>query len=254
MRSSEPIPQDLPEEARDTLRSYLNDVIRLFGAALEAVILYGSAVRGEYLHSRSNLNLLLLLTKHDADLLRRYAKTHRRWASEKIVVPLLLTEDDLLASQELFPLECLEIKECHVLLTGRDPFPTLQIDTSRLAVECEREMAGNLIRLQQRVVEGGGKAEAQAILLPLSLTALLPSLRGLYRTLGHVVPGSTGGMLADLRPRFGIDSSVFQEVWQLKHGLITPGSLEMPRLFERYVTALRTLVERVGQLRKAHQP
>jgi hypothetical protein len=254
MHSSEPIPQNLPEEARDTLRSYLNDVIKLFGTALEAVILYGSAVRGEYVHGRSNLNLLLLLSKHDAELLRRYAKAHRRWASEKIVVPLLFTEEDLQASQELFPLECLEIKECHVLLTGRDPFPRLQIDISRLAVECEREIVGNLIRLQQRIVEGGGKAEAQAILLPLSLTALLPSLRGLYHAQGHAVPGSTGGMLADLRPRFGIDPSVFQEVWQLKNGLITPGSLEMPRLFERYVTALRTLVERVGQLRKAHQP
>lgn len=87
--------QKLPFDVRETLRSYLTDVTALFGPTLEAVILYGSAARGDYIPGRSNINLLLLLAKHDIGVLQRYGKEHRRWSKEHIVVPLFLTEEEL---------------------------------------------------------------------------------------------------------------------------------------------------------------
>ena len=41
------------------------------------------------------------------------------------------------------------------------------------------------MRLRQRFVEGGGTEEATTMLLPLSLTALLPCLRGVQRLAGQ---------------------------------------------------------------------
>lgn len=241
--------QDLPLDVRETLRSYLTDVTALFGPSLKAVILYGSAARGEYLPGRSNINLLLLLAKHDVGALQRYGKEHRRWSQERIVVPLFLTEEELRSSASLFPLESLEIKEQHVLLTGRDPFPTLAIDLRNLLGQCEQEIRGNLLRLRQRFVEGAGKAEAAAVLLPLSLTALLPCLRGLFRLLKIPIPRMTESLLESLQFGLGVDSVTFLDVLHVKRGLISPGPLEMPRLFERYVSSLQTLIERAEQLK-----
>jgi hypothetical protein len=240
--------QDLQTEVRQTLRSYVADVVRLFGSDLLAIILYGSAARGEYLLGRSNLNLMLILSAQDASVLARYGKAHRRWQREGIVVPLLLTEQELHTSAALFPLEYLDIKESHVLLKGRDPFPELQIDLRNLRVQCEQEIRGNLLRLRQRFVEGGGKPEAAAILLPLSLTALLPALRGLFRLLGFRLPASTDTLLGDLKAQLALDPTVFQDVLRLKRGLISPGPLEFPRLFERYLTTLQGLVEKLDRL------
>ncbi|MGH7206933.1 MAG: hypothetical protein ACREI2_12080 [Nitrospiraceae bacterium] len=246
---SDGVLQDLPLDVRETLRSYLTDVTALFGPSLEAVILYGSAARGEYLPGRSNINLLLLLAKHDIDALQRYGKEHRRWSKEHIVVPLFLTEEGLRSSTALFPLEFLEIKEQHVLLAGRDPFPTLAIDLRNLLVQCEQEIRGNLLRLRQRFVEGAGKPETVEILLPLSFTALLPCLRGLFRLLKIPIPRMTEALLESLQPSLGVDPVTFQDVLHLKRGLISPGPLEMPRLFERYGSSLQTLIERVEQLK-----
>lgn len=246
---SDGILHELPLDVRDTLRSYLTDVTALFGPSLEAVILYGSAARGEYLPGRSNINLLLLLSKHDIGALHRYAKAHRRWSKERIVVPLFLTEEELRSSASLFPLEYLEIKEQHVLLTGRNPLPTLALDLHNLLGQCEQEIRGNLLRLRQRFVEGGGTQEAIAILLPLSLTAMLPTLRGLFRLLRLPIPRTTEALLESLRSGLGVDPVTFQDVLHVKRGLISPGPLEMPRLFERYASSLQTLVERVEQLK-----
>jgi predicted nucleotidyltransferase len=247
--STEGIPEHLPAEVRHTLRAYLAEVTTLFGRTLEAVVLYGSAAGGEFLPERSNLNILIVLAKPETERLAQYAKVHTRWGKDNIVVPLFLTVHELPASSGLFPLEYLEMKEQHVLLAGRDPFPTLHVDQRHLRLQCEQEIRGNLLRLRQRFVEGGGKQEAVLILLPLSLTALMPCLRGLLRIQGLSVPSTSDGLFDQLQARWGLDPAGFREVLSLKRGQSTPGPLEVPRLFDRYVVSLEGLIQRVERLK-----
>jgi hypothetical protein len=238
---------EIPETVRETLRPYLAQVQKLFGDALEAVILYGSAAGLEYLPGKSNINLLVLLTKLDTELLKHYAALHKRWQKEQVVVPLFLTQAELRSSLALFPLEYLEIQEQHVLLAGRDPFPELRIDERNLRLQCEQELRGNLFRLRQRFVEGGASTEAITILLPLSLTALLPCLRGLLRAKERLVERSADKVLQAVEKEFGIDTAAFRDVLNLKRGIVSPGPAEAPRLFDRYSAALQVLVEKVGR-------
>ncbi len=236
---------EIPESVRETLRPYLAQVQALFGTALEAVILYGSAAGGEYLPGRSNINLLILLARQDTDLLKQYAAMHKRWKKEQIVVPLFLTQAELRSSVELFPLEYLEIQEQHVLLAGRDPFPEIRIDGRNLRLQCEQELRGNLLRLRQRFVEGGASTEAITILLPLSLTALLPCLRGLLRAAGNPIGRSSEAVLKAVQQQWNVDCSAFQDVLSLKRGIIGPGPAEAPRLFDRYAATMQTLVDKL---------
>ena len=48
--------EGLPSETQTTIRTYTKDVSKIFGSLLEGILLYGSAVRGDFLHGRSNLN------------------------------------------------------------------------------------------------------------------------------------------------------------------------------------------------------
>lgn len=239
----------LPEEARPFLRGFLADATEIFGPSLEAVILYGSAARGEYLPGRSNLNLLLLVAEHEVGRLQRYAGAHKRWSRERIVVPLFLTRAELEALPALFPLECLDLVEHHLLLAGDDPFTGLSPDLRRLPERCEGEVRTNLLRTRQRFVEGGGTAEAALILLPLSVTSLLCGLRGLARLLDLAPAKTSDGLLDDLRESLGLDLAPVHEALRLKRGQLTPGPLEVPRLFDRYCGALGALAERVARLR-----
>ena len=251
MADPDMLPQDLPAEVRQTLRAWVAEAVKLFGPGLEAILLYGSAARGEFLPGRSNLNLLVVLGKRDLGLLGDYARVHKQWSREGIVVPLFFAQPELERLSRLFPLEWQEIKDAHRLLAGRDPLPGLEVDGRHLAVQCEQEIGGNLLRLRQRFVEGGGTQEAMLLLLPLSLTALLPCLRGLLRSLSERVapPRSTDAMLELLPTALGVDPAVFQEVLKLKRGIISPGPVEVPRLFDRYLAALESLLERVARLK-----
>lgn len=241
--------ETLPEEVRQTLVSYVARMTDLYGPALHAIILYGSAVRGDYVPGRSNLNLLVLVAKIDVSVLQNYTKIHKRFQKEQIPVPLFLTEEELRASASLFSLEYTDIAAFHHVLMGHDPFVGLVIDSGHLSVQCEQEVRGNLLRLRQRLVEGSASMEAMGILLPLSLTALLVCLRAVVRELGMPVPRTTDSMLSDLPSAVGIDPAALQEIWNLKRGVISPGPAEFPRLFERYLSTLDAVASRIGQLR-----
>ncbi|MEY4527314.1 MAG: hypothetical protein RL768_1033 [Nitrospirota bacterium] len=245
MVGSEWVIDGLPDEYLQQLRAYVKDVQRLYGDALDGVLLYGSAVRGEFLPGRSNLNVVLIVKSARADQLKKYGAVHRRWAKEQVVVPLFVTQADLPAMSLVFPLEYLEIQEQHRLLAGQDPFVGFKVDQRHLLAEVLQSLRGNLLRVRQRFIEGGGSEEAITILLPLSLTAMLPVLRGVQRLLGRPVLSQGEPLLKDFETFLSIDLSGLRDAWLLKRGQISPGQKEIPRLMERYLECLERLVQAV---------
>lgn len=241
MASGERIIEGLPEETQRLLPLYAKAVKEAFGDRLEGLLLYGSAVRGEFLPGRSNLNMLLLVSDFDAATLSLYGPIHKRWSKEQIVVPLFLTDQELSSTSGLFPLEFLEIQEHHRVLGGRDPFVGFHVDTSRLKNEVLRELAGNVVRLRQRFVEGGGSNDAVTILLPLAVTSTIPLLRGVQRVMGWPVLSQSDAVVKDVADRLNLNLQGLHDALLLKRGQITPGPAEVSRLFSRYLTAATAL-------------
>ena len=250
---TERVIEGLSPEVETLLQNYTKDVKGVFGAELEGLLLYGSAVRGEFLPGRSNLNILLLVTSYDSVVLKRYIALHRKWAKEQILVPLFLTEEELHTSASIFPLEFLEIQEQHRVLGGRDPFIGFHVPTDRLRESVVQGLAGNLLRLRQRYVEGGGTDDATTVLLPLSITSTIPLLRGVQRLLGRPVPAQSDVVITDVAEQLKLDLQGLQDAWLLKRGRISPGPSEVPRLFDRYLQASTALTRAVAQMFQAGQ-
>jgi len=239
----------LQEETHAPLRGFLRSIKKQKDLKLEAILVYGSAARGEFLEGYSNINVLVVLEQITQPVLQRWSGIHKQWAREKIIAPLFLTHTDLQQSSDVFPLEYLDIKEWHVLLEGRDPFPELHVNQAHLFVQCRQEIHANLLRVRQCYVEGWGRVEAIQTVLPLSLTALLPCLRGLYRLLNRPSNIKSPEILDELKATLDVDPSVFFEVWRLKRGLSTPGKHELPKLLERYIEGLGQLVDKIESMK-----
>jgi hypothetical protein len=248
MATTERLIEGLPDETQKLLHSYVKEVKALFGEQLEGVLLYGSAVRGEFLQGRSNLNLLLLVSSYAQSLLKGYSVIHRRWSKEQIIAPLFLAEEELRSSASVFPLEYLEIQEQHRVLGGRDPFVGFRVETARVAAEVKQGLTGSLFRLRQRFVEGNATDEAALILVPLSVAGLLPLLRGIQRIQGRPILYQSDALIKDMAAHLSLDLQGLQDALLLKRGQITPGPKEIPRLFERYLQAVSSLAGKVTSL------
>ena len=250
---TERVIEGLPDEIQKLLQNYVKDVKGVFGEQLEGMLLYGSAVRGEFLPGRSNLNILLLVSSYDSAVLKRYSALHRQWSKEQIVVPLFLTEEELRISAAVYPLEFLEIQEQHRVLGGRDPFIGFHVKADRLREAVVQGLMSHLLRLRQRYVEGGGSDDATTILLPLSITSTLPLLRGLQRLLGRPVLSQSDAVIKDVAEQLKLDLHGLLDALLLKRGQISPGPQEVPRLFDRYLQAATALARAVEQLSQSGQ-
>ncbi|HSQ50520.1 MAG TPA: hypothetical protein VLL94_04555 [Nitrospiraceae bacterium] len=253
MSTAERLIEGLPDETQNLLQTYVKEVKGAFGEQLEGLLLYGSAVRGEFLPGRSNLNLLLLVSSYGSAVLKQYSALHRRWSKEQIVVPLFLTEEEVHMSAAVFPLEFLEIQEQHRVLSGRDPFIGFHVKTDQLRETVLQGLTSHVLRLRQRYVEGGGGDEATMILLPLAITSTLPLLRGVQRILGRPVLSHSEAVIADVAGQLKLDLQGLLDAWSLKRGQISPGPREAPRLFDRYLQAATLLTHAVEQLLQSGQ-
>jgi hypothetical protein len=243
MTTTERIIEGLPEETQKLLQGYAKDVKGAFGDQLEGLLIYGSAVRGEFLPGRSNLNLLLLVTGYDVGTLKRYEPVHKRWNKEGVVTPLFLTDHEIKGSSALFPLEFLELQEHHRVLGGRDPFVGFRVNTDRVGDAVVQGLAGHVLRLRQRFVEAGGANDAVLILLPLAVTSAVPLLRGIQRLRGWPVLAQSDAVIKDVGDRLQVDLQGIYDALMLKRGIISPGPSEIPHAFDRYLQAATKLSE-----------
>lgn len=247
MATTERIIEGLPEETQKLLQAYTKDVKGTFGDQLEGLLIYGSAVRGEFLPGRSNLNLLLVVTGYDAAMLKRYQPVHKRWSKEGVITPLFLTDHEIRTSSALFPLEFLEIQEHHRVLGGRDPFVGFHVEVTRIGDAVRQGLAGHVLRLRQRFAESSGANEAVMILLPLAITSTVPLLRGIQRMRGWPVLTQSDAVIKDVADRLQLDLTGFHDALMLKRGIISPGPSEIPRVFDRYLKAAMELSEAINR-------
>lgn len=241
---------NIPEEVQDLLTRYVTQINKDFGPDLGGLLLFGSAVRDDFIVGRSNLNILLVVRSLSVDLLQRAGQLHQQWGKHQIVAPLLMTEGDLVRSGRLFPLESLQMSQHHLVLAGQDPFMALSIDPACLAWQCEQELMANLLRVRQRFIEGAGRIEAIQALLILSITAVLPCIRGLFHLLGQAAKGKDVEILEHLPATFQFDPTTFLEVLHIKRGLSSPGSLEWRKVYDRYLQNLELFLKRVQEIRQ----
>ncbi len=241
---------DLPEEVQEHLEKIRAQIHQDWSSVVDGLVLFGSAARGDFVAGRSNINLLVVVRSLTVDFMQGIGQLHRQWGKHQIVAPLVMTKDDLGRSSRLFPLEFLQMSHNHVVLDGKDPFGEFSLDTVRLGCQCEQELMANLLRLRQRFIEGEARIEAIQALLLLSITAVLPCIRGLLHGLGQPSNGKDVEILEALPGTVQFDPTIFLEILSIKRGLSSPGSLEWLKVYDRYLQNLENFLKHVEQIRE----
>jgi hypothetical protein len=75
---------------------------------------------------------------------------------------MILTEAEIPRAADAFPLLYDDIKRCHVVFHGTDPFAPLHIDERHLRLRIEQELREAQIRLRRAVVDGLGAGDRLA--------------------------------------------------------------------------------------------
>lgn len=200
----------IPDVMRQPIRQYAEALQSLSGENALALTFLGAVVYGTFDRRRHTARNVLVLRRIDLELLRRLAEKGPKFGKDRIAAPLIMTPEYIQDSLDTFPLEFIEICQCHATLFGEDPFRELSYDPAHVRLQCERELKTILIGMRQGLLASAGKEKLLGTVEADVTERLVRILRGLLWLKGQKearpapqvlseVEGMTGRQFAGVR-------------------------------------------------------
>ena len=144
------------KKKQEKIDEFVKRVREAAGPNIESIILFGSAVAGDFHPGLSNLNLLCVLRDSSFAALQALAPVAKWWDSQKQPPPLCMTRTELERSTDVFSIELLDMQQHHRVLLGEDVVQGLRISMHVHRVQVEYELREKLILLRQQVLLASG--------------------------------------------------------------------------------------------------
>ncbi|HUE86215.1 MAG TPA: hypothetical protein VMO26_09070 [Vicinamibacterales bacterium] len=222
------------------VRPVLDDLQRVFGDRLEAVVVYGWRHEGP-------VPTLALVRSLSIDDLNACAARTRAWRRAGAATPLLLTKADFTQSLDAFPIEYGEILQQHTVLFGADPFEGLAISRDDLRRACEVQVKSHLLHLREDYLESGGHYDDIDLLVRESAPGFEALLRQLARLDGETAASPTDLVLYAQR-RLMLDPRTVGDLIALSE-TARPGPVDAVKLFPAYLETIERLANFVDRWR-----
>ena len=239
----------LPRKEREELKSFCSSLKELLGNDLLGLVLYGSALREDYLPNHSDINILVLVREVNVPLLRRVALLVARANQRALIEPLFLTPEYIKNSLDTFPLEYLDIKRQNLLLYGEDIFSEIEIDREDLRLQVEREWKLNYIRLQQAYLRSYNDAETLKKIMIKSFNSFTHLLSAIYY-LRDSLPEERHQVWDGLMKEFFIREEIINWLKSLRERKEKIGREEIDKRFQEYLKMMERIMFALESLRK----
>ncbi len=227
---------------------FLEETARVAGPSLHSLHLVGSAVTPDWIAGRSDINTLLLLREMHLGVLETLAPLGQRFKGSGIAPPLVMDQEYVSSSLDVFPMEFLEMRLIHETVLGEDVLALIKIDRGDLRHQCEREIKSRLVGLRQGYLRALGEPKALTEALVRFLAGYQPLAHGILFLLGKEPPLRRAEAFAVLAASVGPDAGVFAEMLAVKEGRVKPDAAGVRDLFERCHRATERLGRVVDEL------
>jgi len=238
----------LHPQAKDLIIPYLQKLLNILSDNIISVNIYGSAISGDYVPGKSDINVLVVLREVGLGDLKKSLKLVSEGIRKKITAPLFLTKRHIETSLDVFPVEFLDLKGNHLLVYGEDVLSGLVVEDKNLRFTCEQQLKGKLIRLRQAYLEVGLKKKGIEALLKESFKSLIPIFRNCLRLKGITPHVEKEEALVQLQEAFGIDSACLLAILKDKQEDEKIAGKDVEVYLEKFMEQVKILAQAIDAL------
>lgn len=235
----------LPQNLKENTQEFIQELKDIYQEGLISAVLYGSAASGEFVDTRSNINMLVVLENTDLDNLKRASRITNKF---KMINSLFLTERDIRNSLDIFPIEFLDMQENYRILYGKDVLGDIVIDIRNLRFQCEHELKSKLINLRQSYLRIYKDKLLLCNLLSKSFTSILHILRNVLRLKGRKPSYIKQDILKELATEFPINELVWESLLAARNKQIKLSGKALQDLFADFIKDLEKIIDIVDKL------
>jgi predicted nucleotidyltransferase len=239
-----------PENAvpEKQINDFVTRLQQAAGANLESVILYGSAVGGDYDPDYSNVNLLAILKDTALPKLLVLAPAVQAWTRQKRSAPLLITREELERSADVFAIELMDMQRQHRVLFGSDVIAPLQIPMHLHRAQLEYELREKLILLRQHLLMDSSEEKRMWNLILRSLPAFTTLFRHAIIAQGQPVPATKRDSVKALAASLGFDPTPFDHLLDIREHRADRKQFRVQDIAARYLAAVEQVTAAVDKM------
>lgn len=211
---------------------------------IESVVLFGSAARNEFSRQYSDLNVLCIVSSLAPAEMATLAPVVRWWTEDNHQrPPLFWTAAELAQAADVFPIELLDIKESHRILSGKDVLTGIHVPLNLHRVEVERELRISLLKLRQQYLIANSDKKGLAAVLAKSATSIRTLLRHTLLVCGEPAPHDREHLLTRISEVFRVDVSGVRKALLFRES--APSEPELESAYAAYLQALGAIIEQI---------
>lgn len=241
----------IPEEK---IKEFVRKMRTAAGENLESIVLYGSAVTGDYNPAFSNVNLFCVMRDTSYPKLRNLSPVVQWWDRQKQPPPLFMTREELERSKDVFAIEFVDMVQHHRVLWGADLIDKLQVPMRLHRLQLEYELRQKLILLRQRLLLAGNNERRIWELMVRSVASFATLFRHGLIALGENAAPGRRDAVARLALRAGFDPSGIEKILDVR---AHKESFKKPRAGEilgAYLTAIEKVMSAVDAIAEPDVP
>ena len=207
------------ETLKHIQEQFIPELENLFGDALEAVVLYGSAAGTEFNPDSSDINLLVITAKPVPEKLIELGKAGKKQIQKHRISMQIQTLEEFTSSSDVFPMEYLDMINRREILLGTDPLEGITVDPAHLRHQVEERLRGSVNAFRQALLSSGKSDKALRRILVEWFGAQTALLRGLLRLKKEEhIPFGADALAGRVADRYGIDGTPFSKLSTLRDG------------------------------------
>ena len=218
------------------------------GANLESVVLFGSAVAGDFHPEFSNVNLFCVIRDSSFGALQALAPAVKWWDGQKQPPPLFMTRNEMERSTDVFTIEFIDMQQHYRVLFGEDVVKALSIPANLHRVQVEYELREKLALLRQHLLLASGNDSRLWELLLRSVSSFATLFRHALIMFGHHAPVGKREAVQALSIQIGFDASGILQVLDVRERKSDRKNFNVADVFSRYLAALEQVTAAIDKM------
>jgi len=231
----------------DKISEFVKRVREACGSNIEAAVLFGSAVSGNFREGLSDINLFCVLRDLSFANLQAFAPVVKWWDKQKQPPPLCMTRHELERSADVFTIELLDMVQHHRILFGDDVLQGLHISTHLHRIQVEYELREKLILLRQHLLLADDKNSRLWDVLLHSAPSFATLFRHSLIALAGNSPAGRRDAIDQLSRQLQLDASAVQQVLDVRERKADARKIEVKDLCSRYLAAIEKVAAAVDE-------
>jgi predicted nucleotidyltransferase len=195
----------LPSDVRARIVEWTKTLEEALGEHLVGILVHGSVARGEYRPGESDVDAVIVLKDASFATLDAIANAMQLARYSARIEAMILTEDEITGASDVFPLLYDDIKRCHFLLAGRDPFTAVVVHDTHRRLRIEQELREARIRMRRAVTDAAGAREALGGAVVRKLRQVRGPFHALLKLKGIVTAPDLPTVLTKICEAYGVD-------------------------------------------------